>query len=114
MKVLILIDCTGSMGATLLKTKNCVRAMIEEARAELKKKHLSEDLILIKIGGYRNYLSFEEQLFQVSPDWEHDPQKLTKFLDDKLKTSGDEGNEAMEIGLAFANKEIQNKEPIPL
>jgi hypothetical protein len=37
--------------------------MIEEARAELKKNHLSDELILIKIGGYRNYSSFEEQLF---------------------------------------------------
>lgn len=63
MKVLILIDCTGSMGVTLQKTKNCVRAMINEARAELKKKNLSEDIILIKIGGYRNYSSLEEKLF---------------------------------------------------
>ncbi len=37
--------------------------MIDEARAELKKNMLDEDVILIKIGGYRNYLSFEEKLF---------------------------------------------------
>lgn len=34
--------------------------MIDEARAELKKVHLNEDIILIKIGGYRNYSSLEE------------------------------------------------------
>jgi len=39
---------------------------------------------------------------------------LTKFLDEKLQTSGGEGNEAMDIGLAFANKEIQSEEPIQL
>ena len=37
MKVLILIDCTVSMGETLGKTKNCVRAMINEAKDALKK-----------------------------------------------------------------------------
>ena len=63
MKVLILIDCTGSMSDALHKTKNCVKAMIDEARAELKKNMLDEDIILIKIGGYRNYLSLEEKLF---------------------------------------------------
>jgi hypothetical protein len=37
--------------------------MIEEARAELKKHHLNDEIILIKIGGYRNYSSLEEKLF---------------------------------------------------
>jgi len=63
MKVLVLIDCTGSMGMTLQKTKNCVTQMFEEARKALRDMKLSEDLILMKIAGYRNYSSLEEKLF---------------------------------------------------
>jgi hypothetical protein len=62
MKVLVLIDCTGSMGITLQKTKNCVGVMFEEARKALKEMDLSEDLVLMKIAGYRNYSSLEKQL----------------------------------------------------
>jgi hypothetical protein len=62
MKVLVLMDATSSMGVTLQKTKNCVRAMFEEARNELRKMELSEDLILMKIAGYRNYSSLEENI----------------------------------------------------
>jgi hypothetical protein len=35
-KVLVLIDCTGSMGKTLEKTKNAVESMFQGARQELK------------------------------------------------------------------------------
>lgn len=63
MKVLVLIDCTGSMSMTLQKTKNCVGNMIQETRKELLKNKLSEDLILMKIAGYRNYSSLEQKLF---------------------------------------------------
>ncbi len=62
MKVLVLMDATSSMGVTLQKTKNCVSAMFEEARHALKEMDLSEDLILMKIAGYRNYSSLEENL----------------------------------------------------
>jgi len=63
MKTLVLIDCTGSMRSTLDKTKNCVTQMFEEARKALREMNLSEDLILMKIAGYRNYSSLEEELF---------------------------------------------------
>ena len=80
MKVLVLMDATSSMGVTLQKTKNCVRAMFDEARNALKEMNLSEDLILMKIGGYRNYNSSEENIFQVSPEWTSNPTNLTEFL----------------------------------
>jgi hypothetical protein len=57
MKVLVLMDATGSMGITLQKIKNSVHAMFKEARNALKEMGISEDLILMKIGGYRNYNS---------------------------------------------------------
>ena len=85
MKVLVLIDCTGSMGITLQKTKNCVGVMFEEARKALKEMGLSEDLILMKIAGYRNYSSLEKQLLQASPEWTSNPNSLTSFLNDELK-----------------------------
>ena len=53
------MDMTSSMGITLQKTKNCVKAMFEEARNKLKELNLSEDLVLMKIAGYRNYNSLE-------------------------------------------------------
>jgi hypothetical protein len=63
MKVLVLIDCTGSMSMTLQKTKNCVDKMILETKRELVKNKLDEDIILMKIAGYRNYSSLEQKLF---------------------------------------------------
>ena len=63
MKVLVLMDITSSMGITLQKTKNCVRAMFDEARNALRDMGLSEDLVLMKIAGYRNYNSPQEEIF---------------------------------------------------
>jgi hypothetical protein len=37
--------------------------MFEEARNALREMNLSEELILMKIGGYRNYNSSEENIF---------------------------------------------------
>jgi hypothetical protein len=51
------------MGKTLEKTKNSLDAMFEEARKSLKERNLSEDLIQMKIGGYRNYSSLKDKLF---------------------------------------------------
>jgi hypothetical protein len=51
------------MGKTLEKTKNSLDAMFEEAKKSLKENNLSEDLIQMKIGGYRNYSSLKDKLF---------------------------------------------------
>jgi hypothetical protein len=72
MKVLALIDGTKSMGRTLDKTKNSLGNMFEGARKALKDNGLSEDLILMKIAGYRNYSSLKDKLLEVSPGWTSD------------------------------------------
>lgn len=54
--------------------------MFEEARNALREMNLSEELILMKIGGYRNYNSSEENIFQVSPEWTSNPINLTESL----------------------------------
>ena len=105
MKVLVLIDCTNSMGKTLEKTKNSLDAMFEEARKSLKERNLSEDLIQMKIGGYRNYSSLKDKLFQVSPGWTSNFLTLRNFLNDKLQNHGGQKREAIEIGLQYANNE---------
>ncbi len=99
MKVLVLIDCTGSMSMTLQKTKNCIENMIQETKQELIKNKLDEDIILMKIAGYRNYSSLEEKLFQAFPEWSCDTKNLTAFLQNTLQINGGQGYEAIEVGL---------------
>ena len=72
--------------------------MFEEARKALKEMDVSEDLILMKIGGYRNYNSPIEEIFEVSREWSNDPISIVNFLN-SLEINGGWGNEAMEIGL---------------
>ncbi len=55
----MLIDITSSMGITLQKIKNSISSMFEEARNALKEMNLSENLLLIKIAGYRHYHNLE-------------------------------------------------------
>lgn len=71
--------------------------MFVEARNALREMNLSEDLMLMKIAGYRNYSSLEENILQVSPEWTSDPSSLTKYLNN-FKIQGGMGNEAIEIG----------------
>jgi hypothetical protein len=75
---------------------------------------MNEDLILMKIAGYRNYSSLEEKILQAYPEWTSNPNNLTNFLNDTLTASGGQGNEAIEIALQFANKEIRNNNGVPV
>ena len=68
------------MGVNLAKTKNNIFKSFNEARNALKQSELSEDLILINVGGYRNYNSGEEKILEVSPEWTSNPPVLTEFL----------------------------------
>jgi hypothetical protein len=61
--------------------------MFKEARKALKPNDLSEDLILMKIGGYRNYGSPINEIFEVSPEWSSDPNAIADFLS-SLETKG--------------------------
>jgi hypothetical protein len=69
MKFLILIKATINMRENLEKTKNQILKSFNEARNALKHCELSEDIILIKVGGYRNYNNDEEKILEVSPGW---------------------------------------------
>ena len=80
MKVLIMVSAATKMGVNLAKTKNQILKSFNEARNALKDSELSEDLILIKVGGYRNYDSGEEKILEVSPEWTSNPPVLTEFL----------------------------------
>jgi hypothetical protein len=88
MKVLVLIDGTKSMGKTLEKIKNSVGNMFEEARKSLKASKLNEDLILMKIAGYRNYSSLQKKLLEASPGWTSNVLTIRSFLNDTLKING--------------------------
>ena len=68
------------MGENLAKTKNQILKSFNEARNTLKDSELSEDLILIKVGGYRCYNSGEEKILEVSPEWTSNTPVLTEFL----------------------------------
>ena len=68
----------------------------------------------MKIAGYRNYSSLEEKLLQAYPEWTSNPNNLTNFLNDTLTASGGQRNEAVEIALQFANKEIKNNNGVPV
>ena len=80
MKVLILVKATVIIGVNLAKTKNQILKSFNEARNALKDSELSEDLILIKVGGYRCYNSGEEKILEVSPEWTSNPAVLNEFL----------------------------------
>ncbi len=86
------------MGVTLEKTKICINPIFEEARNALRELGLSEDLILMKIAGYRNYNSLEENLLYFSPEWTSNPLTLSGYLDGFYIKDG-WIREAIEIGL---------------
>ena len=113
-KVLVLIDCTGSMSATLQKTKNAVEAMFQGAREELKKQKLSEDLVVMKVAGYRNYNSLEEGILSAPSNWSSNSNEISEYINTHLVSKGGWGNEAIEIGLWYANQEIVNNQGLPL
>ncbi len=75
---------------------------------------MDEELILMKIAGYRNYSSLEDKILQAYPEWTSNPNNLTNFLNDTLIPQGGQGNEAIEIALQFANKEIRNNNGVPV
>ena len=68
----------------------------------------------MKIAGYRNYDCEEKKLLSAPPEWTSDHKILTNFVNERLQCQGGQGNEAIEIGLQYANKEINNDKGSPL
>ena len=107
-RTLILVDATGSMGPLLDAAKKTVNHTFERIKVILREKHCDPLSFAIKFVAYRNYSS-EQYLLEAS-EWESDPKKLENFMKD-IRTRGGQGNEAIEIGLAYAY-EIHQDEPI--
>ena len=82
--------------------------MFQGARQELKNQNLSEDLVVMKVAGYRNYNSLEEGILTAPPNWSSNPKEISEFINTQLVSKGGWGNEAVEIGLWYANQEIVN------
>ena len=59
---------------------------------------MSEELVLMKIGGYRNYNSSEENIFEAQSQYTSNPIEIAEYLN-SLNIKDGWGNEAMEIGL---------------
>ena len=95
------MDATGSMVNLIMKTKNAIGTMFQQASKILSDKGIDPKLFEIQIGCYRNYSSGKALIFQSSP-WESNPTSLSKFLG-TINASGGQGNEAIEVALQYAN-----------
>jgi hypothetical protein len=60
---------------------------------------------LIKIAVYRNYSSGKDLIYQ-SSGWENRHNNLREFMEKFARSSGGQGNEAVEVGLYHVVKEI--------
>ncbi|KAL4434988.1 hypothetical protein ABPG74_017744 [Tetrahymena malaccensis] len=108
-RILCLVDGTSSMGPLLNKTKNEISVMLERTRKiiRLSNKNIPEDCFQIQFAVYRDYDQMSEGILQVSP-WESKADNLRQFLDQINPVGGEDYEEAIEIGLQYANNENQN------
>jgi hypothetical protein len=102
-KTILLMDATGSMSGAIKQTKETICTMFERARNILREKGLDENCFELKFSAYRNYSSGPQDILQPS-SFETDPTKLRSFISD-VHSQGGQGNEAIEVGLAFAVNE---------
>ena len=108
-RTVCLMDATSSMVHLLNSCKNTVSTMFERASEILKDNSISSESFQIQFVVYRNYNSEEDKILQASP-WETKPDNLRTFMNN-IEVEGGWGNEAIEIGLWYANKEYE-REPI--
>ena len=88
--------------------------MFQGAKEELKKQKLSEDLVVMKVAGYRNYNSLEDGILSAPSNWSSNSNEISEYINTHLISKGGWGNEAIEIGLWYANQEIINNQGLPL
>ena len=111
-RILVLMDATGSMGNAMRAAKDTIGVMFDRATAVLADfGGGGSDLFEMQFAVYRNYSSGAEHLLEAS-EWRSNPQDLKDFLG-RVRESGGQGNEAVEIGLWHANsqadlKQVQN------
>ena len=101
-KTLVLMDGTLSMSNLLNKAKNTVEEMFRRAQEILLIKNINSCFEL-KFTIYRNYNCRSNDILVVSP-WVNKAEILRTFLD-KIYPMCGWGNEAIELGLAYANEE---------
>ena len=106
-RTLCLMDATGSMSNLLDNTKKTVSLVFKRAKEVLKEEGANPDCFELQIGFYRNYGSGPTKLFEHS-DWVKKPDVLQVFMDSN-GVSGGQGNEAIEVGLWYANKEYDSQ-----
>ncbi|EAR88873.1 helicase carboxy-terminal domain protein, putative (macronuclear) [Tetrahymena thermophila SB210] len=109
-RILCLVDGTGSMGPLLNKAKTTVSEMFERSCKIIKntKKNIPEDCFKLQFAVYRDY-DQKEGVLQASP-WESKVDNLRLFLDTVKPAGGGDYEEAVEIGFQHANQENQNQE----
>lgn len=107
-RTIVLMDATGSMTNLLHKAKSCVEEMFRRIHDILASNSLADTSFQLQFVVYRNYSSQAEKILEASP-WETKPENLRTFMG-KIKPSGGQGNEAVEIGLWFANQEAQKNQ----
>ena len=106
-RTICLMDATCSMSHLLHKCKNTVDTMFERVSKILKDHQINSDSFQVQFVVYRNYNSKEDKILQSSP-WETKSHNLRAFMN-KIEVDGGWGNEAIEIGLWYANKEHERE-----
>ncbi|TNV76610.1 hypothetical protein FGO68_gene11708 [Halteria grandinella] len=105
-KTLILMDATGSMGSLINNCKNSISNLFKSICHILVENGLSDETFSIQLACYRSYNSIEPMILQYST-WEQRPAQLKLFMDG-LKACEGWAEEAVEIGLQFANQEAES------
>ncbi|ETO05350.1 hypothetical protein RFI_32046 [Reticulomyxa filosa] len=102
------MDATGSMSHLLQKVKTTVGTMFSRIAQILEDKGASSNGFEMQFVVYRNYNAPEDMILQVSP-WEVKPDNLRNFME-MIESDYGMGNEAIEVGLAYVNRE-SSKQP---
>ena len=108
-KILVLIDATGSMGNLLKNVQDTILQYFDEVCKSLKTSSYNENLFKIQIVFYRNY-NDGANILKISPWVGPKEKQILKEYVDKERASGGtniSANEAMEIAFWHANNEIE-------
>lgn len=87
--------------------KKTITKVFQRAKEVLSDEAASPDCFEFQIAFYRNYASGKDKILEVS-NWVKKPDELKTFMSQN-KTSGGQGNEAIEIGLWHCNREHDTK-----
>ena len=106
-RTVCLMDATGSMRNLLESGKKTINRVFRRAKEVLIDEGANPNCFEFQIAFYRNYGSGKDKILEAS-NWVKKPDDLQTFMNQN-KTSGGQGNEAIEIGLWHCNKEHDTK-----